>query len=147
MQPCDVNNDGSMSIQDVQLAINMDLDLLSCTLNLAGSGTCNVVAVQRIINADLGLPCVTGPGVTAHSVSMSWTASASSNVAGYNVYRGAAAAGPFTKMNSNLVAGTTYSDTTVQPGQTYYYVLTTVDSSNNESQYSAPAAQSVVPSS
>ena len=147
IQPCDVNSDGSVNIQDVQLAINMDLGLLSCTLNINGAGTCNVVAVQRIINTDLGQACVTGPGVSAHSVSLSWTASTSSNVAGYHVYRAATAAGPFTKVNSSVVAGTTYTDSTAQPSQTYYYVLTAIDSSNNESPFSASPAQSVVPSS
>ena len=146
-QPCDVNNDGGVSIQDVQLAINMDLGLLSCALNLDASGMCNVIDVQRVVNADLGLPCVTGPGVTANSVNLSWTASTSSNVAGYNVYRGTAAAGPYTKVNASVVAGTTYTDTTAQPGQTYYYVLTAVDGSSNESPFSASPAQSVVPTS
>ena len=145
IQPCDANNDGSVNVQDVQLAIDMDLGSLACTLNI--NGTCNVVTIQRVINAALGLSCVTGPGVTANSVSLSWTASTSSGVAGYNVYRGATAAGPFAKVNSTVVAGTTYTDITVQPGQTYYYVLTAVDGSNNQSPFSAPAAQSVVPSS
>ena len=147
MHACDVDNSGSVTVQDVQLAVNMDLNLSPCTLNINGSGTCNVVTVQRIINADLGMPCVTGPGVTTNSVSMSWAASISPNIAGYNVYRGAAAAGPFSKVNSTLIVGTSYTDTTVQAGQTYYYVVTAVDSGNNESPYSSPAAQSVVPSS
>jgi TolB protein len=44
-------------------------------------------------------------------------------------------------MSSSLVAGTQYTDTMVQSGQTYYYVVTAVDSSNTESTYSnqAPA--------
>jgi len=147
IQACDVNDTGSVTVQDVQLAINMDLNLSPCTLNINGSGTCNVVTVQRIINADLGMPCVTGPGVTTNSVSMSWAASTSPNISGYNVYRGATAAGTFSKMNSTLISGTSYTDTTVQPGQTYYYVVTAVNSSNSESQYSSPAAQSVIPSS
>jgi len=146
-QPCDPSNSGTVNIQDVQLAINMDLGLIGCTLNLDGAGQCNIVDVQRIINADLGGPCVTGPGVTANSVSLSWTASTSSNVAGYNVYRGGSALGPFTKVNSSPVSGTTYTDATAQPSQTYYYVLTAVDGSNNESPFSLAPAQSVVPSS
>jgi len=145
-QPCDVNNDGTVNIQDIQTAINMDLGLLSCTINLSGAGVCDVVAVQRVINNDLGQPCVTGPGVTAHTVNLSWTASASS-VSGYNVYRGTKNTGPYTKVNSILVAGTAYTDTTVQPGQTYYYVVTGVDSVSSESPFSVSPAQSVVPSS
>jgi len=144
--PCDANKDGTVTVADVQLAIDMDLGLLTCALNIEGAGVCNIAVVQRLINAALGLPCATGPGVTAHSVNLSWTASSSPNVAGYNVYRGTASGGPYTKVNSAPVSGTTYTDTTVQPGQTYYYVVTAVDTSNAESAYSSPV-QAVVPSS
>lgn len=147
IQPCDVGNHGVVNSQDVQLAVDMDLGLLSCTLNLDGAGVCNIVAIQRIINAALGLPCVTGPGVTTNSTTLSWTASTSSNVAGYNVYRAGVSAGPFTKVNSALVIGTTYTDSSVQSGQTYYYVVTAVDNNNNESPFSFSAAQSVIPTS
>jgi fibronectin type 3 domain-containing protein len=49
------------------------------------------------------------------------------------VYRSAISGGPYTKLNSGLIAATTYVDTTVQSGQTYFYVVTSVDSSNVES--------------
>lgn len=147
IQPCDVSNSGTVNAQDVQLAVNMDLGLIACTLNLDGAGVCNIIAIQRIVNALLGMPCVTGPGVTATSATLSWTASTSSNVAGYNVYRAAVSSGPFTKVNSALVAGTSYTDSSVQPGQTYYYVVTAVDNNNNESPFSLSPAQSVVPTS
>jgi fibronectin type 3 domain-containing protein len=78
-------------------------------------------------------------------VNLSWIASASTDVAGYNVYRGIKQGGPYTKLNSALVVGTIYTDNSVHPGQTYYYVATAVDSSGNESNYSAPSVQSVVP--
>jgi len=146
LAPCDTNNDGSVNVVDVQLAIGMDLGLSTCTLDVEGAGLCNIAVVQRLINAALGLPCVTGPGATAHSVNLSWVASASANVAGYNIYRGTASGGPYTKLNSTQVSGTTYTDSTVQPGQTYYYVATAVDSSNTESAEPS-AVQAVVPSS
>lgn len=147
IQPCDVNHDGYVNIQDVQLAINMDLGLLSCGINIDGTGACDIVDVQRVINTDLGQPCVTGPGVSAHSASLWWVASTSPNVIGYNVYRGDTLGGPYTRLNSVLVEGAAYTDTTVQPSKTYYYVVTAVDNNNNESSYSTPPAQSVVPSS
>lgn len=145
--PCDLNKDGTVNVVDVQLAIDMDLGLIACALNIEGAGVCNIAVIQRVINSALGLPCVTGPGVAAHSVSLSWIASTSSNVTGYNVYRGIAPGGPYAKVNSALIAGTSYTDNSVLPGQTYYYVATAVDSGGNESAYSTPAAQSVVPSS
>jgi fibronectin type 3 domain-containing protein len=46
-------------------------------------------------------------------------------------------------LNSSLAATTTYIDTTVQAGQTYYYVVTAVDSSNVESAYSNQASATI----
>jgi fibronectin type 3 domain-containing protein len=89
---------------------------------------------------------LTGTGVppAQHSVSLSWTASTSQNVIGYNIYRGVQSGGPYSKINSVLNASTVYTDTTVVDGQTYYYVTTAVDSSNQESAYSNQA-QAVIP--
>jgi fibronectin type 3 domain-containing protein len=83
-------------------------------------------------------------GTGTHNVDLLWQVS-TSTVAGYNVYRGSVSGGPYTKLNSSLISGTTYMDTTVGAGQTYYYVATAVDSNNNESTYSNQAS-AVVPS-
>jgi uncharacterized repeat protein (TIGR03803 family) len=72
----------------------------------------------------------------AHSVGLSWDPSTSKNIIGYNVYRGPTANGPFTKINSQLDPNTSYTDTTVQSGQTYFYAATAVDNQNVESDYS-----------
>ena len=141
---CDLNRDGVVNVLDIQLAINMALGSAPCTANVAGAGVCNIAVVQRVTNAVLSGTCSTGVSV-AHSVSLSWTASTSSNVTGYNVYRGTQSNGPYTKLTSSLVAATTFADLAVQAGQTYYYVATAVDNSNNESAYSGQA-QAVVPS-
>jgi large repetitive protein len=71
-----------------------------------------------------------------HAASLSWNASASTNVAGYNVYRASAHGGPYAKINAAPAPGLTYTDTSVISGQTYYYVCTAVDGANNESVYS-----------
>jgi hypothetical protein len=88
---------------------------------------------------------LSGTGVQAvtHSVTLSWTASTSA-VTGYNVYRSSTSGGPYTKMNSTIIAATTYVDSTVISGQTYSYVVTAVDSSNVESANSAEVS-AVVP--
>ena len=89
---------------------------------------------------------LTGTGVppAQHSVSLSWSASSSQNVIGYNIYRGTKSGGPYSKINSVLNASTVYTDTSVVDGQTYYYVVTAVNSSNQESTYSNQA-QAVIP--
>jgi uncharacterized repeat protein (TIGR03803 family) len=73
---------------------------------------------------------------TAHTVGLSWDASTSTNIVGYNIYRGPSANGPYTKINSSLDPNTSYSDTTVQGGDTYFYVTTAVDNQGVESAYS-----------
>ncbi len=142
LNACDLNADGRVDLFDVLAATNMALGLAPCTANIAGAGNCNIVVIQRVVNAALGGECVVG---VLHSATLSWTASTSSNVVGYNLYRGIQANGPYTKMTPTPVAGTTYTDTTVQAGQIYYYVATAVDNSNGESVYSN-SASAVVPS-
>jgi hypothetical protein len=92
---------------------------------------------------------ITGVNFTAtaaqsHSVVLTWLAS-TSTVSGYNVYRGTANGGPYTLVNTSLVAGLSFTDSTVQNGLTYFYVATAVDSSGNESPYSSPPAQANIP--
>lgn len=135
---------GTVDAADVQAAINMTLGISPCTANISGAGVCTVAVVQRVINAALGGACVTGAGAGPHYATLSWSASGSTNVAGYNIYRSAATGGPYTKMNSSLIAVTTYNDVAVLAGQTFYYVITAVDNNGNESAYSNEA-QAVIP--
>ena len=113
----------------------MSLGISPCTANIAGLNVCNVVVVQRVVNASMGAPCTTSLGL--HVVSLTWAPS-TSPVTGYKVYRGTASGGPYTLLQA-LGAVTSYTDTTVLSGQTYYYVVTSVNSSNVESSYSNQA--------
>lgn len=84
-----------------------------------------------------------GTQQSTHSVALSWNAS-TSQVIGYNVYRGTVSGGPYTRLNPSVDANTVYTDSSVQSGQTYYYVTTALDSQNVESAYSNQAT-SVIP--
>jgi hypothetical protein len=139
---CDLNSDGKVESADVQLAVNMALGLTPCTASIYGSHVCNVVVVQRVTNAALTGTCLTG----THSVTLAWKAS-TSIVSGYNVYRGAASTGPFTKLNTSLISALTYVDLAVVAGQTYYYVATAVDANGVESAYSTVSPAAIVPAS
>jgi Carboxypeptidase regulatory-like domain len=79
----------------------------------------------------------------AHSVALTWNAS-TSTVSGYNVYRSTMSGSGFTRLNSSLISGVAYSDTTVAAGTTYFYVATAVDSSGDESSDSNQAT-AVIP--
>jgi hypothetical protein len=73
--------------------------------------------------------------VVGSSVTLTWGASADANgapVGGYNVYRSTSPNGTYTKVNTVLVTGTQYTDSTAQSG-TYYYVIKSVDKDGDES--------------
>ncbi|MFL6436211.1 MAG: PKD domain-containing protein [Terriglobales bacterium] len=80
---------------------------------------------------------------SGHSVQLIWTASPSV-VAGYNVYRGTQAGGPYRLVSTTLVPGTSFQDTNVQAGNAYFYTVTAVGSNSVESDPSNES-ESVIP--
>jgi fibronectin type 3 domain-containing protein len=84
-----------------------------------------------------------GAQSSTHTVALSWSPS-TSTVSGYNLYRGTQTGGPYsTKVNSSLIAGTSFTDSSLLSGTTYYYVSTAVDSNNVESAYSNEASAAI----
>jgi hypothetical protein len=77
---------------------------------------------------------LTGNGTAPpqHRVDLTWNASTSS-ATGYNIYRGGSSGGPYSQINSTLDSATSYIDTTVVAGNTYFYVTTAVDGNGVES--------------
>ena len=84
----------------------------------------------------------TGTNPPHHTVDLSWDPS-SSVVSGYDVYRSGISGGPYTKITSALDLSTTYADSSVESGNTYYYVTTAVDGSGSESSYSNEVQASI----
>ncbi|MGB9104083.1 MAG: hypothetical protein WCC59_04930 [Terriglobales bacterium] len=74
---------------------------------------------------------------------MTWARSSSTDVLGYNVYRGTQSGGPYVRLNPALLANPDYLDTAVLAGQTYYYAVTAA-SAVMESDRSAEAV-AVIP--
>jgi len=64
---------------------------------------------------------------SAHSVTLSWKASTSPGVVGYNVYRSVKTPDRFSKINPKPVSTTSCIDYFVQLGQKYYYYVVTSD--------------------
>ena len=118
----------------------------SVTFTPQSSGTASgTISFSSNASATPVVEALTGTGVAQHQVQLSWGASSSSGITGYNVYRGGVSGGPYTKINSALVVGTTYSDSSVQAGKTYFYVTTALNGSGTESAYSNEV-QATVPS-
>src|SRR5207245_1001903 len=103
----------------------------------SGSASANILFSSNASDSSLA-ESVSGTGAVQHTVGLSWTPS--STVAGYNVYRGGVSGGPYTRISSSLDTLASYTDTSVQSGQTYYYVTTAVDSNSVESGYSNEAS-------
>jgi fibronectin type 3 domain-containing protein len=73
---------------------------------------------------------------TAQGILITWNAATDCNgnpVSGYNVYRSTSAGGAYQKINTVLVTGTEYSDTSGETGTRYYYVVRSVDGDGDES--------------
>jgi PKD repeat protein len=76
---------------------------------------------------------ISGP---VDAVLLSWNASESKTVTGYNVYRSLVSGTNYTRINSSPIAELGYTDQAIVNGQTYYYVVTAVDAVEDESSHS-----------
>lgn len=85
--------------------------------------------------APLGLVVVLVPvqGTTPAHLELSWAISPETDVAGYNVYRSEQDGVQGTKQNTELLIAPAFRDMNVQPGRRYFYSITVVDRSGNES--------------
>ena len=70
---------------------------------------------------------------TAGAVELVWTANSEKDLAGYHVYRRENGEQP-KKLNKELLPTPIFRDPSVAPGRIYFYQVTAVDLSNNESQ-------------
>jgi hypothetical protein len=132
----------------------------TCGSSLAASANCTIAvmftpsvagteaASLSIADNASGSPqTVSLSGAGTHDVILSWTASTTTGVVGYDVYRGATSGGESaTPLNSSPINGTTYTDATVQAGQTYYYVVTAMASNDVTQSADSNEVSATVPS-
>jgi hypothetical protein len=107
-----------------------------------GTLTINSNAPNSPLKISLSGTATSSSPNTTHKVALSWKASASS-VIGYYVYRGTKPSGPYSKLNSSPNSSTSYTDSSVSDGTEYYYVVTAVNSSNEESSDSNQATATI----
>lgn len=130
---CDLVTPDGVDFGDVQAAFAMAAGLLTCTANIVGPNICDAAMVNRVIVAAMGGPCnIVGP----HSATLNWTRSVSPGITNNKIYRSTVSpVGPYTLINT-VGDVNTYVDTQVVAGVTYYYVVTAVDNTGAESDYS-----------
>jgi len=69
-----------------------------------------------------------------------WNDNTEDDVNGYDVYRSTTSGSEYSRQNVSLLSNPEYTDNSVINGVTYYYVVTAVDTSSNESEYSNQAS-------
>jgi hypothetical protein len=86
----------------------------------------------------------TGLAALAHSVDVTWVASTSTPLQGYNVYRSTVSGGPYSKLSATLSPTTLlFTDTTPVSGKKYFYVVTALNTSGAESSASSEVAVTI----
>jgi len=119
---------------------------MTVTFAPAAAGSLANASVQIVSNAANSPLTIavsgTGQAGNSEAVQLSWTASTTGGVL-YDIFRANTSGGyGTTPLNSSPIAATTYTDTTVVSGQTYYYVATAVDSEGS-SPYSNEVAVNI----
>jgi hypothetical protein len=162
-QTVTLSNTGSaaLSISSVAIAGTNAGDFAqtnTCGSSLAAGANCTIevmftpsvagaeAATLSITDNASGSPqTVPLSGTGIHDIILTWTASSSSGVVGYNVYRGTTSGGESsTPLNgSTPINGTTYTDVNVTAGATYYYYVTAVGPDGVQSAASGEAEATV----
>jgi len=80
--------------------------------------------VVALVPGQAGAPAV---------LELSWAVSPETDIAGYNVYKSEEAGTSGTRANADLLLTPAFRDMNVQPGHRYFYAVTALDRSGNES--------------
>jgi hypothetical protein len=128
---------GDFAVTGIALPASLDAGeslpfTVTFTPQVSGAASTTLGFVSNADNSP-ALQSETGTGTSApqHSVDLSWHASKSDGVVGYNVYRKSDE--DYSRINDALSSATTYKDDKVLAGATYSYVVTAVDGSGLES--------------
>jgi len=98
-----------------------------------------IIELGVLIAAVLLLPIFSFAG----SATISWNANTDEDLAGYRIYYGTTKGGPYGSSTALVPkAQTGYTITNLSDG-TYYFVVTAVDTADNESPYSAEASKTI----
>jgi hypothetical protein len=102
----------------------------------AGSASGTLTIVSTSTTNPTNVIALTGTGVsTSYEVNLTWSAPISSSdpVAGYIVYRAPSGSTSYQQISTSVVTQTAYTDSSVQTGQTYDYIVESVDASGSDS--------------
>ena len=93
-------------------------------------------------------PLYVNVSMTDGVVDVTWSPVSSPTLAGYYVYRGNGTAGQYSRLTITPIpkaAPTAYRDSSVQPGRTYFYTVTSVNTTGAESGYAQAFSVTIPP--
>ena len=73
---------------------------------------------------------------------VSWEPGREKDLAGYHLYRSTAETGSYNRLNLLPLTGASFMDTDLTQGRMYFYQVSAVDTTGNESAITGPAAPS-----
>jgi hypothetical protein len=83
-----------------------------------------------------------GTAAPAHSATVSWASGDPAAVA-YLVFRSDVSGGPYMPLTASSLTELSYTDSTVNSGSTYFYVVTELDAAGDESPFSSEVSATV----
>ena len=111
---------------------------ITATAPAHAAGAVNVVVSDSNGSATL----TSGFTYIQNKAILSWNPSSSANIVSYNVYRSTVSGGYYGLVGSTA-GSASYTDATVEPATTYYYVVTAVNNEGEQSGYSNQVAAAV----
>jgi hypothetical protein len=100
----------------------------------AFSGLVDEIRVSSMVRYKGNFVPPAAPFAWPSAVHLRWSPNGETDLAGYNVYRSYKTGGPYTRLNGALLSEPAYDDTATNPLlPRLFYVVTAVDTSDNES--------------
>jgi hypothetical protein len=106
------------------------------------SGSLNITSNASVPQITITLAGTGSDTPAGHSATLNWN-NGDPTAISYNVYRSTVSGGPYLPLNSAPLSATTFKDSTVAAGSTYYYVVTETNASGVESQFSSEVPATV----
>lgn len=122
-----------------ELSLSPDQNIsLEVSFNPRGTGEKNgmLTIFSENSTSPLEIP-LSGSGAesSGSSVGLKWEGSPLA-VHGYLVYRSEESSGPYARISSSAIPDAEFTDSGLAAGHTYYYVVSSLDANNNESEFS-----------
>lgn len=133
----------SESASHFELAPQQETSLLvSFNPQVLGKASGTLKFVSKQLSAPLIVPLAgdavsstAKPAASIHTVKLTWDASPG-NIKGYYVFRGESSGGPYSSLTPSPVSALEYTDSDVESGQEYFYVVAAINNGGHESNYS-----------